>query len=110
MQRLGYSKYVAQGGDWGAGVSTWMGKQRPEGLAAIHLESFYKDFARMPLELPVGVSLFKGDMFQPPKVWGERTYKSLYYWNEVPKGGHFAAMEQPALFAAEMRNALRQFR
>src|SRR5580700_8021710 len=37
MQRLGYSRYVAQGGDWGAGVASWMAKQRPPGLAAIHL-------------------------------------------------------------------------
>ena len=37
MARLSYSRYVAQGGDWGAGVSTWMAKQRPSGLAAIHL-------------------------------------------------------------------------
>src|SRR6267142_3973052 len=37
MQRLGYSRYVAQGGDFGAGVSSWMAKQRPSGLAAIHL-------------------------------------------------------------------------
>jgi hypothetical protein len=41
---------------------------------------------------------------------GERTYKNLDYWNEVANGGHFAAMEQPALFVLEMRNALRQFR
>ena len=44
------------------------------------------------------------------KSGARERYKSLYYWNEVPKGGHFAAMEQPALFVAEMRSALRQFR
>src|SRR6202045_3873949 len=37
MQRLGYDRYVAQGGDWGAGVTSWMAKQQPSGLAAIHL-------------------------------------------------------------------------
>ena len=52
----------------------------------------------MPLELPVAISIFKGDMFTPPKVWGERTYSKLFYWNEVSKGGHFAALEQPVLF------------
>ena len=217
MARLGYSHYVAQGGDFGAGVSSWMAKQRPSGLAAIHLnlpilfpppppppggytaaeqaalsqlgkyasdasgyasiqgtrpqtlgygladspvgqamwiyekfqawsdnkgdpaeaisvdrmldditlywltdtaassarlyyESFAKDFARMPLELPVAVSIFKGDFFTPPRVWGEETYSKLFYWNEVPKGGHFAALEQPELFVAELRKSFAQVR
>ena len=217
MQRLGYSRYVAQGGDLGAGVSSWMAKQRPSGLAAIHLnlpilfpppplppggytaaeqaalaqlgkyasdasgyasiqatrpqtlgygladspvgqamwiyekfqgwsdnkgdpaeaisvdhmldgitlywltdtaassarlyyESFGKDFVRMPLELPVAVSIFKGDFFNPPKMWGDRTYSRLFYWNEVLKGGHFAALEQPKLFVAELRKSFRQVR
>ena len=217
MQRLGYTRYVAQGGDWGAGVTTWMAKQQPPGLAAIHLnlpilfppppappggytaaeqpalaqldkfvsdgsayasiqgtrpqtlgygladspagqgmwiyekfkewtdnhgnpedalstdamlddislywftdtaassarlyfESFRNDFARMPLDLPVAVSLFKGDTFTPPKVWGERTYSKLFYWNEAPKGGHFAAFEQPELFVAELRKSFRHVR
>ena len=217
MKRLGYSRYAAQGGDWGAGVSSWMAKQEPSGLVAVHLnlpilfpppppapggytaeekaaiaqleryatdasgyasiqatrpqtlgygladspvgqamwiyekfqgwtdnkgdpaeavsidhmldditlywltdtaassartyyESFRTDFFRMPLKLPVAVSIFKGDMFTPPKVWGDRTYSNLFYWSEVPKGGHFAAFEQPGLFVAELRKAFRQVR
>jgi pimeloyl-ACP methyl ester carboxylesterase len=217
MRRLGYTHYVAQGGDWGAGVTSWMAKQQPSGLAAIHLnlpilfpppppppggytaeeqaalaqlerfstdgsgyasiqgtrpqtlgygltdspigqamwiyekfqgwtdnkgeaeeavsvdhmldditlywftntaassarlyyESFRRDFVRMPLELPVAISIFKGDIFTPPKVWGERTYSKLFYWNAVPKGGHFAALEQPELFISELRKAFRQVR
>ena len=217
MQRLGYSRYVAQGGDWGAGVTSWMAKKRPSGLAAIHLnlpilfpppppppggytaeeqpvlaelgkyasdgsaygsiqgtrpqtlgygladspvgqamwiyekfqawsdnkgdpseaisvdhmldditlywltdtaassarlyyESWGKDFVRMPLDLPVAVSIFKGDFFTPPKVWGDRTYSKLFYWNEVAKGGHFAALEQPELFVNELRKSFAQVR
>jgi len=217
MQRLGYSRYVAQGGDWGAGVTSWMAKQQLQGLAAIHLnlpvlfpppppssggytaaeqavlaqlgkyasdgsgyaaiqgtrpqtlgygladsavgqamwiyekfkewtdnhgnpedalgidamlddislywftdtaassarlyyESFGKDFVRMPLELPVAVSIFRGDFFNPPKAWGDKTYSKLFYWNEVPKGGHFAALEQPELFVAELRKCFAQLR
>jgi pimeloyl-ACP methyl ester carboxylesterase len=217
MKRLGYSRYVAQGGDWGAGVSSWMAKQQPSGLIAVHLnlpilfpppppppggytaeeqaalaqlerysmdasgyasiqgtrpqtlgygladspvghamwiyekfqgwtdnkgdpeeaisldhmldditlywltntaassariyyESFRNDFGRMPLDLPIAVSIFKGDMFTPPKVWGERTYSKLFYWNEVPRGGHFAPLEQPQLFVSELRKAFRQVR
>jgi len=217
MARLGYSHYVAQGGDWGAGVTNWMAKQCVSGLAAIHLnlpvlfpppppppggytaaeqpalaqlgkygndgsaygllqgtrpqtlgygladspdgqamwiyekfqawsdnkgdpteaisldhmldnitlywltdtaassarlyyESWAKDFSRMPLDLPVAVSIFKGDFFTPPKVWGDQTYSKLFYWNEVPKGGHFAALEQPDLFVAELRKSFAQVR
>jgi len=215
MARLGYSHYVAQGGDWGAGVTSWMAKQQLSGLAAIHLnlpilfpppppppggytaaeqqalahlgkyasdasgyasiqgtrpqtlgygladspvgqamwiyeklqgwsdnrggeaistdrmldditlywltdtasssarlyyESFAKDFARMPLDLPVAVSIFKGDFFAPPRTWADQTYSKLFYWNEVPKGGHFAALEQPELFVTEMRKSFAQVR
>jgi pimeloyl-ACP methyl ester carboxylesterase len=217
MARLGYSRYVAQGGDWGAGVTSWMAKQREPGLDAIHLnlpilfpppppppggytpaeqgalaqlvkygsdgsayasiqgtrpqtlgygladspvgqamwiyekfqawsdnkgdpaeaisvdhmlddislywltdtaassarlyyESFAKDFVRMSLDMPVAVSIFKGDLFVPPKVWGDQTYSKLFYWNEVPKGGHFAALEQPELFVAELRKSFAQVR
>src|SRR5580704_7847227 len=217
MARLGYSRYVAQGGDWGAGVTNWMAKQRELGLAAIHLnlpilfpppppppggytaaeqgalaqlvkygsdgsayasiqgtrpqtlgygladsavgqamwiyekfqawsdnkgdpaeaisvdhmlddislywltdtaassarlyyESFAKDFVRMTLDMPVAVSIFKGDLFVPPKPWGDQTYSKLFYWNEVPKGGHFAALEQPELFVAELRKSFAQVR
>ena len=41
----------------------------------------------MPIDLPVAVSIFRGDFFTPPKVWGDQTYSKLFYWNEVPKGG-----------------------
>jgi pimeloyl-ACP methyl ester carboxylesterase len=217
MARLGYNHYVAQGGDWGAGVTSWMAKQHVSGLAAIHLnlpilfpppppppggytdaeqpalaqlgkygsdgaaygliqgtrpqtlgygladspvgqamwiyekfqawsdnkgdpaeaisvdhmlddislywltdtaassarlyfESWGKDFGRMPIDLPVAVTIFKGDFFTPPKVWGDETYSKLFYWNEVPKGGHFAALEQPDLFVAELRKSFAQVR
>ena len=217
MARLGYSRYVAQGGDWGAGVTSWMAKQREPGLAAIHLnlpilfpppppppggytaaeqgavaqlvkygsdgsayasiqgtrpqtlgygladsavgqamwiyekfqawsdnkgdpaeaisvdhmlddislywltdtaassarlyyESFAKDFVRMTLDMPVAVSIFKDDLFVPPKLWGDQTYSKLFYWNEVPKGGHFAALEQPELFVTELRKSFAQVR
>jgi epoxide hydrolase len=215
MARLGYGHYVAQGGDWGAGVTSWMAKQRPTGLAAVHLnlpilfppppappggytaaeqktldqlgtygsdasayaiiqatrpqtlgygladspvgqamwiyeklqgwsdnrggeaisidraldditlywltdtaassarlyyESWGKDFVRMPLELPVAVSIFTGDFFTPPKSWADRTYSQLFYWNEVSKGGHFAALEQSELFVGELRKAFARVR
>lgn len=215
MNRLGYTSWVAQGGDWGAGVTTWMAKQHVEGLKAIHLnlpilfpppvegeptaeekvalargtafanngmgysklqstrpqtigyslsdspagqaawiyekfaqwtdtnneperelsrdemldnitlywltntgassarlyfESFGTDFSRQQLDIPVGVSIFPGEIAQPPRIWGERTYSKLFYWNKVAKGGHFAAFEQPELFVAELRACFSRLR
>jgi epoxide hydrolase len=63
-----------------------------------------------PFDLPVGVSIFKGHSFTPPKVWGDQTYSKLFYWNEVAKGGHFAAFEQPELFVNELRKCFAQVR
>jgi len=215
--RLGYSRYVAQGGDWGAGVTTWMGVQRPAGLAAIHLnlpvlfgpppldgpptpaeqaalaqlttfntdgsayallqgtrprtigygladsptgqaawiyeklgawsdsdldpdqlfgrdrildnislywftdtaassarlyaESFTTDFRTLKVDVPVGVSVFPRETYRAPKIWAERTYSHLFYWNDqIPRGGHFAAFEQPNLFVTELRNCFRSVR
>jgi len=215
MKRLGYASYVAQGGDWGAGVTTWMAKQHVEGLTAVHLnlpilfpppiegepspeeqaalaklvaygnsgsayarlqgtrpqtigyslsdspvgqaawiyeklaqwsdpndgpeheltrdeildnimlywlsntgassarlyfESFATDFSRQQLNIPAGVSVFPGELYRPLKVWGERTYSKLVYWNEVARGGHFAAFEQPEIFVGELRKCFAQLR
>ncbi|NGZ88140.1 epoxide hydrolase family protein [Duganella aceris] len=215
MDRLGYHKWVAQGGDWGAGVTTWMAKQHAIGLAAVHLnlpilfpppldgapdqqeqaaidqltafnnaksgyaklqgtrpqtigyaladspvaqaawiyeklgawsdsgndpesvlsrdeildnitlywltgsgassarlyaESFSTDFSTQKLDLPVAVSIFPGELYRPPRKWGERVYSKLYYWNEAARGGHFAAFEQPQLFTTELRRAFATIR
>lgn len=58
-----------------------------------YYESLARDFGRMPLELPVAVNISKGDFVTPLKVWADQTYSKLFYWNEVSKGGHFAALE-----------------
>jgi pimeloyl-ACP methyl ester carboxylesterase len=212
MALLRSGQNVAQGGDWGAGVTTWMAKQHVEGLAAIHLnlpilfpppvegepnqaekatiaqlvafndkksgyakiqstrpqtigyaladspagqaawiyeklgewtdsnyepereisrdemldnislywltntattsarlyyESFATDFSTQRLDLPVAVSIFPGELFRPPRLWGERVYSRLVYWNEAARGGHFAAFEQPTVFVEELRAAFR---
>ncbi|WP_238995185.1 epoxide hydrolase family protein [Sphingomonas solaris] len=208
MRRLGYGRFVAQGGDWGAAVTTAIAMARPPECAAIHLNmplvfpeagdfanltpaeqatvaamTFYQEkdsgyaklqgtrpqtvgyaladspvgqaawiyekfhawtdndgppesaltrdemldaitlywltnsaassgrlywesaeaFKAQRLELPVGVSIFPREIFRPSRRWAERSYPKLMYWNEPTKGGHFAAFEQPALFADELR-------
>lgn len=215
MSRLGYTKWVAQGGDWGAVVTTALGAMRPEGLAGIHLNTQYAFPARIPealspeerhavataalyagelggsnhlqrtkpqtvgfaladspagqaawiyekfqsksdnsglaedalrmddmldvislywftnsaassgriywenasatlagprLTLPVGVTVFPKDIPLPPRSWIEDTYSNLIHYGEAEKGGHFAAMEQPAFLTTEIRTTFRTLR
>jgi pimeloyl-ACP methyl ester carboxylesterase len=227
MDRLGYARYVAQGGDVGAGVSDTMGRQAPEGLIGIHTnllvpalggpmptdtdeeraaaaqiatfqqsgngyfvematrpqtigyglldspvalaawmldhdtDAYYKiarafvdgqpsgnltrdnvldnimaywvtgtgasaarsyweaygadapAAGREPLpppSMPVGFTSFPGEIWRTPRSWAETAYPSLSYFNEVDRGGHFAAWEEPELFAEEIRAAFRSLR
>ncbi|MGW5494353.1 alpha/beta fold hydrolase [Streptomyces olivaceoviridis] len=60
--------------------------------------------------VPVAVTVFPGEIYPAPRSWGERAYGNLIHWNEVDKGGHFAAWEQPQLLAQELRTAFRSLR
>ena len=57
----------------------------------------------MKLDIPVGCTIFPGDVLQSPKVWSERTFSNLIYWNRAERGGYFAAFEQPTIFVREVR-------
>jgi pimeloyl-ACP methyl ester carboxylesterase len=61
-------------------------------------------------KVPVAVTVFPGEIYRAPRNWGEQTFKKLIYWNEVGKGGHFAAWEEPQLFAEELRAAFKSLR
>jgi pimeloyl-ACP methyl ester carboxylesterase len=227
MRRLGYTRYVAQGGDVGASVTDAMGRQAPEGLAGIHMNLLvtalgggpmpadteqeraafeqtktfrasgfgyfleqatrpqtigyalldsptalaawmldhdtdaYEKITRAfvdgqpsggltrdhildnitlywltgtgasaarsywengraqalaagqpppPVKLPVGFTTFPGEIFQAPRSWVEASYPTLTYFNEAARGGHFAAWEEPELFATEVRAAFKPLR
>jgi pimeloyl-ACP methyl ester carboxylesterase len=228
MRRLGYTRYVAQGGDQGAAVTDAMGGQAPEGLAGIHLnfvrnalgnvgglpadseeeraaaaainafrtsgfgyfleqatrpqtigyalldspvalaawmldhdtDSYYKisrafvdgqptgnltrdhildnitlywltgtgasaarsywesgraqalaaGQAPPEVKLPVGFTVFPGEIFAAPRSWAEKSYPNLTYFHEAGKGGNFAAWEEPELFATEIRAAFKPLR
>jgi pimeloyl-ACP methyl ester carboxylesterase len=228
MRRLGYTRYVAQGGDVGAGVTDAMGRQAPEGLLGIHVnllvtalgstlpgdteqeraaldaiatfrasgfayfleqatrpqtigyglldspaalaawmldhdtDAYYKisrafvdgqpvgnltrdhvldnitlywltgtgasaarsywesygpdapaaagGQAPPPVSLPVGFTTFPGEIWRTPRTWAETSYPTLAYFNEVDRGGHFAAWEEPDLFTTEVRAAFRPLR
>jgi pimeloyl-ACP methyl ester carboxylesterase len=233
MKRLGYGRYVAQGGDWGAGVVQAMGRQAPAGLLGIHTNlpatvpaevgaalaaggpapaglsaqerevfdalrtygmegnraylamlsarpqamgygmtdspaglaafmlvhpgfarwSYGGDPAQSPtrddvlddftlywltgsaasaarlywenreqaltspasmktaeIRVPVAVTVFPHEVYRAPESWTRRAYPTLSYFSEAPRGGHFAAWEEPELFAAELRAAFRPLR
>ena len=59
---------------------------------------------------PAAFTVFPGEIWRAPRSWVERTYRNLIYFNEVDKGGHFAAWEQPELLAAEVRAAFKPLR
>jgi pimeloyl-ACP methyl ester carboxylesterase len=62
------------------------------------------------ISVPVGVTVFGEDGFQPPESWTRRAYPTLTYLNKVDRGGHFAAWEQPQLFSEEVRAAFKGVR
>ena len=60
--------------------------------------------------MPVGFTTFPGEIWASPRSWVEAVYPDLAYFNEVDRGGHFAAWEEPELFATEVRAAFRPLR
>jgi epoxide hydrolase len=214
MARLGYPRYAAQGGDWGAQVTTALGMNHPEHLTGIHLNmpiafpesgatgltereqaalatmthydewesGYFKEqstrpqtvgyglvdspaglcawivekfwawtdgdgdpanvltrdemldnvmlywlpgtgasSARLywenrekaflgPVTVPVGCSIFPREIFRPSRRWADRQLTNVHYWNELDKGGHFAAFEQPETFVSEVRACFRALR
>jgi len=227
MKRLGYTRYVAQGGDWGAIITELMGAQAPKGLLAVHtnmpnvippaidaaalagapvpaglsadekhayemLAAFYKNvyygffmatrpqtltglsdspvglatflldhdarsleliarsfdgvkegltrddvldnvtlfwltntgvsasrlywenklgfFTPKGVKVPVAASAFPDELYQAPRSWAEQAYPNLIRYNKLPKGGHFAAWEQPKFLSEEMRAGFKSLR
>src|SRR5688500_6001171 len=82
------------------------------GVSASRLYWEYKGgfFNTKGVSIPVAVSVFPGEQYEAPRSWTERAYPKLIYYNKLDKGGHFAAWEQPQLFAAEVRAAFRSLR
>src|ERR1700733_4260390 len=169
MTRLGYPRYAAQGGDWGAQVTTALGMRHPEHLAGIHLNmpiafpgrdnggeltereqaamatlshydtwesGYFKEQSTRPqtvgyglvdspaglywenngkgflgpVTVPVGCSIFPKEIFRPSRRWADKQLTNVQYWNELDKGGHFAAFEQPETFVSEVRACFRPLR
>ncbi|SHK94214.1 Pimeloyl-ACP methyl ester carboxylesterase [Chitinophaga jiangningensis] len=78
--------------------------------ARLYWESKLSFFAPKGVSIPVAVSAFPDELYQAPRSWAEAAYPKLIYYNKLEKGGHFAAWEQPKIFAEEMRAAFKSLR
>jgi pimeloyl-ACP methyl ester carboxylesterase len=154
MKRLGYTQFVAQGGDWGAIITDVMAAQAPPELLGMHTnmpgvvaaavaghpvgnltrdevldnvtlywltntaissarlywENTFDFFGVHNVSIPAAVTVFPNEIYKAPRSWAERAYPKLIYFNEVDRGCHFAAWQEPALFSSELRAAFRSLR
>jgi pimeloyl-ACP methyl ester carboxylesterase len=78
--------------------------------ARLYWENNANNFNAVDISIPAAVTVFPGEIYRAPRSWAERSYHKLIYFRAVDKGGHFAAWEQPELFAAEMRAAFKSLR
>jgi len=79
--------------------------------ARLYWENKADFFNAKNITIPFAISVFPDELYQAPRSWAERAYPhNLIYFNKVDRGGHFAAWEQPELFATEMRAAFRSLR
>jgi epoxide hydrolase len=62
------------------------------------------------ITVPTGCSVFPREIRRPSRRWAEQRFTNIHWWNEPPKGGHFAAFEQPAIFVDEVRSSFRPLR
>jgi pimeloyl-ACP methyl ester carboxylesterase len=78
--------------------------------ARLYWENNANNVGAFEISIPAAVTIFPGEIYQPPKSWAERAYYNLIYYHQVDKGGHFAAWEEPQLFSEEIRAAFRSLR
>src|SRR6478672_3958308 len=78
--------------------------------ARLYWESKLAFFAPKGIPIPVAVSAFPDELYQAPQSWTEKAYPKLIHYNRLPKGGHFAAWEQPEYFVQEMRASFKSMR
>jgi hypothetical protein len=76
----------------------------------LYWENNANNFNAVDIALPAAITVFPGEIYQAPRSWAERSYHNLVYYNKVTKGGHFAAWEEPMLFADEIRAAFHSLR
>jgi pimeloyl-ACP methyl ester carboxylesterase len=87
----------------------WVTK-RGVSSARLYWESKLAFFAPKGVALPTGVSVFPDEIYAAPRSWAEKAYPNLIHFNRLPKGGHFAAWEQPQMLSEEVRATFRSLR
>ncbi len=88
---------------------TWLTNTAISG-ARLYRENKLPFFAPMNVQIPVAVTAFPDELYQVPRSWAERTYPNLLHYNKAPKGGHFAAWEQPEILTEELRASFKTLR
>jgi len=78
--------------------------------ARLYLENKFNYFSPKNVRIPVAVSAFPDELYLAPRSWAEAAYPNLIHFSKLPKGGHFAAWEQPKLFVEELRTGLKSLR
>lgn len=78
--------------------------------ARLYWENKFTYFDTKNVTIPVAVSVFPDELYPVPRRWAEKAYPKLIHYNKLPRGGHFAAWEQPELFSQEVRTGLRPLR
>ncbi|MBD0258737.1 MAG: hypothetical protein ICV83_23720, partial [Cytophagales bacterium] len=78
--------------------------------ARLYWENKFTFFAPLGVNIPVAVSAYPDELYTAPRSWAEKAFPKLIYYNQLDKGGHFAAWEQPEGFSSEMRAAFRSLR
>jgi pimeloyl-ACP methyl ester carboxylesterase len=78
--------------------------------ARLYWESHLAFFAPKGVKIPTGVSVFPDEIYAAPQSWAEKAYPNLIHYNRLPKGGHFAAWEQPQFLSEELRVTFRSLR
>jgi pimeloyl-ACP methyl ester carboxylesterase len=73
--------------------------------ARLYWESHLQFFAPKGVTVPTALSVFPDELYAAPRSWAEKAYPNLIHYNRLPKGGHFAAWEQPELLTSELRAA-----
>ena len=76
----------------------------------LYMENKVSFFATKGVAIPVAVSVFPDEIYEAPKSWSQQAYPKLIHYNRVPKGGHFAAWEQPKIYSDELRDSFRSMR
>jgi len=76
----------------------------------LYRENTFNYFSPKGVKIPVAVSTFPDELYQVPRNWAEKAYPNLVHFNKLPKGGHFAAWEQPKYFTEELRAGFKSLR